>query len=79
MFNFFLKIFFFLNKNFADFVVTYFKNNKKLGFLLKSDLIKRTDISKCLNAHKTISWIKDIKIENFSVVSELIVLNFVLK
>jgi hypothetical protein len=52
-------------KNFSDFVVSYFKNNKKLSFLLKSDLIKRNDLSKCFDSHKTLSWIKDIKNESF--------------
>jgi hypothetical protein len=28
-------------------------------------LIKRNDLSKCFDSHKTLSWIKDIKNESF--------------
>jgi hypothetical protein len=53
-------------KDFGEFVVNYFTDKKKLNFLLKNELLKRDDISKCLDNYKILSWIKDIKNEKFT-------------
>jgi hypothetical protein len=59
----------FSQKNFGDFIVTYFAEKKKLSFLFREELRTRPDISKCLDNYSTLSWIKDIKNEQFSKVN----------
>ena len=52
----------------AEFVVKHFIEKKKLNFLLRADLLKRADLAKCLDKYPSLSWIKDIKNDNFSAV-----------
>jgi hypothetical protein len=52
-------------QNFADFVVNYFKEKKKLNFLLKNQFLKRDDVSACLDKYDYLAWIKDLKNEKF--------------
>ncbi len=39
---------------------------KKLNFLLKSNFLKRDDLSECFDKYPSLSWIKDIKNANYS-------------
>jgi len=38
---------------------------KKLNFLLKTNYLKRADLSRCFDKYHYLSWIKDIKNEKF--------------
>lgn len=51
---------------FAEFVIKTFMEKKKLNFLLKNSLLKRADLSECFNKYPFLSWIKDIKNNNFT-------------
>jgi len=56
----------FAQTNLADFVLKYFMEKKKLNFLLKSNFLKREDLSECFDKYPSLSWIKDIKNANYS-------------
>jgi hypothetical protein len=53
-------------KSFAPFVVRYFMDKKKLNFLLNQKFIHRTDIAEFLDNYPYLSWIKDIKNDQFT-------------
>lgn len=55
----------FAQTDFADFVIRYFMERKKLNFLLKNNFLKRADLSSCFDKYKFLSWIKDIKNDRF--------------
>jgi hypothetical protein len=38
---------------------------KTLNFLLKSNFLKRPDLSKCFDKYSFLAWIKDIKTDRF--------------
>ena len=50
---------------FAEFVVRYFMEKRKLNFLLKNQFLNRQDVSKCLDKYPFLSWIKDFKNEKY--------------
>lgn len=61
----------FTDKRFAEFVIKYFMEKKKLSFVLKNEqFIKRPDVSVCLDKYKYLSWIKDFKNDNYCSGSE---------
>jgi hypothetical protein len=55
----------FTSTNFAQFVIKYFMEKRRLNFLLKNNFLKRPDLSKCFDKYHYLSWIKDIKNEKF--------------
>lgn len=52
-------------KDFAEFVIKYFMEKRKLNFLLKNNYLKRVDLSECFDKYPYLSWIKNIKNEKF--------------
>jgi nuclear pore complex protein Nup133 len=55
----------FANSKFSEYVVKHFMDKRKLNFLLKNQFLKRDDVSKFLDKYQFISWIKDLKNENY--------------
>jgi nuclear pore complex protein Nup133 len=55
----------FAGSKFSEFVVKHFMEKRKLNFLLKSQFLKRDDISSHLDEYMFVSWIKDLKNEKF--------------
>ena len=51
---------------FAEFVIKTFMEKKKLNFLLKNSFLKRADLSQCFDKYPFLSWIKDVKNDNFN-------------
>ena len=47
-------------------MVKHFMDKKSLNFLLKSNFLRRPDLSSCFDRYSFLSWIKDIKTDRFS-------------
>lgn len=54
----------------AEHVVKHFIEKSKLNFMFKSQILKRSDISNCIDRYPYLSWIKDFKNNSFLQVLE---------